>query len=367
MKKIVFAVPTLTGGGAERVVSVWAGQLNKIGYEVFILLLCRSKNEYYVDERIKLYSVSSDEEAYKYLNNFSKIRVLRKFVKEIKPDYVISFLPHVQVMMFIATLGSNIKRIETVRLSPWDQEINGKLRKVAWKLCFVFATKIIVQTEEQKLFFGKRQQRKCVVIPNPLSDVYKNIRKKTDEYNTIASKFVAAGRIDKQKNYVLMIEAFAKAKKQLGKNPDISLDIYGSGNEKYEKQLIELINELELSERIRLKGRTNCLEKELIRYDAFLMSSDYEGMPNSLVEAMAVGLVCISTDCRTGPTDMIEDGKTGFLTETGNVDAYARIIMKVARESREKRMQMGMSAAKTIRTITSKEHSLKKLVEIIEG
>jgi glycosyltransferase involved in cell wall biosynthesis len=102
-----------------------------------------------------------------------------------------------------------------------------------------------------------------------------------------------------------MIKAFSKA---CEKNKDIHLSIYGTGEDSYIAKLKELIKEYDVQGKIELMGRTSNVSEVLKNADAFLMTSDYEGMPNALLEAMATGLVCISTDCRTGPKDMIDNG-----------------------------------------------------------
>ena len=114
-------------------------------------------------------------------------------------------------------------------------------------------------------------------------------------------------------------------------------------------------------------GRSNCMLKEYASADAFVLSSDFEGMPNALVEAMASGLVCISTDCKTGPRDMIIDGECGFLVNVNDSDSLAEKILEVSLMNREKRIMLGQNARKRIMSICSETKSLRKLMSAIES
>jgi glycosyltransferase involved in cell wall biosynthesis len=121
-----------------------------------------------------------------------------------------------------------------------------------------------------------------------------------------------------------------------------------------------------MTDRIVLKGRSEDMLSILRSSDAFLMTSDYEGMPNALLEAMVVGLPCISTDCRTGPKDMIDDGVNGYLVKTGDAESISRAIVKMAQMSDTEAKKMGSAAREKILDICGTEKSLKRLVEVIE-
>src|SRR5690554_3487826 len=102
-KKVLLAIPQLTGGGAERVVSVWANELNRRGYETSIALFHRSKDEYQTDSEICIYSIADGKKEYLKLSYPQRYKRLRKILKEINPDYIISFLPAMQVWMMLAS------------------------------------------------------------------------------------------------------------------------------------------------------------------------------------------------------------------------------------------------------------------------
>lgn len=360
MKKILFAITGLGGGGAERVVSVWASQLAEKGYDVGILTFARKEGEYAVDSKVTRLTVSDNIKDYLAMSYFKRYRLMRKTVKEFAPDVMVSFLQRMQIWMSWVTVGLRVKRIETVRISPWHSNV-GAVTNFLWKSCFKTADLTILQSEDQKPFFSKRVQKKCVIVPNPLNEAYENEGK--TEFSPKATRFVAAGRLCKQKNYPLMIKAFAKACREI---PDLTLDIFGKGAEDFTAQLQALIDEQGMTDRIRLCGRTDDMHGALTERDAFIMSSDFEGMPNALAEAMATGLVCISTDCKTGPRDLIRDGENGYLVPVGDVDAMAEAIKQVAALDAEAIRQMGAEARRHVTELCGRENSLAKLIFAIE-
>ncbi len=360
MKKILFAITGLGGGGSERVVSVWASQLAQRGYDVGVFTYARKEGEYALGPNVKRFTITENIKDYLAMSYIKRYRLMRKTVKEFSPDVVIGFLPRMQIWMAAATVGLKVKRIDTVRNSPWNF-YNGAFTKQLWKLCFKTGDLTILQSEDQKPFFSKSVQKKCVIVPNPLNEDYE--QKGKTEFSEKATRFVAAGRLSEQKNFPLLIKAFAKACEY---NPDITLDIYGKGRDEYAAKLQSLIDELGMSGRVCLCGRTDNMHGALMEHDAFVMSSDFEGMPNALAEAMAVGLVCISTDCRTGPRDLITDGENGFLVPVGDVDAMAESIKKVADMDAQTIKRIGVEVRRYVTDLCGRENSLKKLIEAIE-
>ena len=128
-----------------------------------------------------------------------------------------------------------------------------------------------------------------------------------------------------------------------------------------------MIAQLGMEERIHLCGWRKDIDEILTSYDAFLMSSDYEGMPNALAEAMAAGMVCLSTDCKTGPKDMIDHGKNGFLAKTGDVQSFAEGIEAISRMNRQQCAAMGKAAKEKILEMCSAENTLVRLKQLIES
>ena len=360
-KKICIAINRLAHAGAERVAASWANYLAKQGHEVFVLVWFCSEDTYDLDARVHVVPVAETEEAYCQLSNTNLIFNTRKIIGLERPDIVISFLPKMQIRTMLATLGMRIKRVETVRNNPWiDKDVAGK--RSLWNMCFHRSDAIVVQTKEQSLYFPKRLQKKTVVISNPISGDFVNRQK---VYNGEGiRRFVSVARINQQKNYPMMIRAFARVAE---KEPSCQLDIYGAGTPEATQELQELIKQLGMEQNINLCGWKKNISEMLTSYDAFLMSSNYEGMPNALAEAMAVGLVCLSTDCKTGPKDMIDHGVNGYLATTGNEESFFEGIWKIVQMEQHQCVEMGATAREKILNMCSEENTLVRLKQLIES
>lgn len=359
MKHILFAIGSLYGGGAERVVSVWASSLAQKGYKVSVLVYARGEKEYPIDPGVKVYTVAESTKACNEMSMIERLRSFRKAIKACKPQVIISFLPEVQVYVALASVGLHIPRIETIRNNPWETEVLKTKFAKLWLWCFQSCKTVILQSEDQKPFFKKSVQEKAVVIPNPVNPQYIENEKK--EYAE-TKKIVAAGRLAEQKNPKMMIDAVKLLSQRYD---DITLEIYGIGG--LREQLKAYIKEQKLEDKIFLMGRNDALYNIYKQADAYVMSSDYEGMPNALVEAMAVGLPCVSTDCKTGPRDLIDDGKNGFLVPCGDYKALAEKLERIVLMSAKERMTLGKNARNKIITFCGEENSLNRLISVIEG
>ena len=359
-KKICIAIHGLAYAGAERVAASWANYLVGHGYCVSVMVYAGSEDTYDLDDRVRVIPLADSREQYFRLPKLKQLSRIRNIIRQEKPQVLISFLPKMQISVMLATLGMRIRRMETIRNNPWiDTDVSGK--RFLWNMCFRRSDLILVQTREQAEYFSKRLQKKCVVISNPISGSFVKQQKVYGPEKT--AKFIAVARINTQKNYPMMVHAFAQAAK---KDPSCTLDIYGAAAPEKAKDLQNLICQLGMEERIRLCGWRRDIPDILTQYDAFLLSSDYEGMPNALAEAMAAGLICLSTDCRTGPKDMISSGNNGILAKTGDVDSFAQGIETILNMDQRQRADMGRLARETILEMCSEENTLARLKQQIE-
>ncbi|MBQ7976254.1 MAG: glycosyltransferase, partial [Clostridia bacterium] len=192
------------------------------------------------------------------------------------------------------------------------------------KIFYPFASGYVFQTKMAASFFSKKIQEKGCVIPNPL-DTNKIPLPYLGERKRV---IVSAGRLDNQKNFKLLIDSFAEFYKT---HPDYSLRIYGEGN---------LRNELEVyaesvlgTENWSMPGRNLGWLNESYDCAMFVLSSDYEGMPNALIEAMAAGIPCISTDCPSGGSaELIINNKNGILVPVGNKKAIFDAMCELSKD-----------------------------------
>lgn len=356
----MIAIHGLAQAGAERVAASWANYLAQHGHEVAVMVYASEENTYDLDQRVRIVPMAASREAYSQLPKVKQLLKMRQLVRQEKPQVIISFLPRMQINMMLATFGLRAKRLETVRNNPWIDRDVGK-KRFLWNLCFRRSSGIIIQIGEQALYFPEKLQKKITVIGNPIS---KDFAQQVKQYGEEGiCKFVSVARISPQKNYAMMVRAFAKT---IQKDSPCKLDIYGAGAPQAVEELQALIEQLGMEQHITLCGWRKDISQILTSYDGFLMSSNYEGMPNALAEAMATGLVCLSTDCKTGPKDMIEDGINGYLATTGSEDSFAEGIQKMRQMDPQQCAAMGAAAREKILTMCSEENTLARLKQLIE-
>lgn len=316
--KIAFTIGTLSGGGAERVVARLANQLNRNGHKVSIFLIANNKVEYTVDDNVKVSYVEPSIKV-RGLRYFSRINKYKKLIKGFDPDVVISFTAIVNIFVISALRHTQYKVIVSERNNPYVDPVNAKTRRKRDKL-YESVDGIVFQTEDAKKYFNSKIQDKSIIIANPIDE---NLPKayEGDRENRI----VTIGRLEPQKNQKLLIDAFAKV---VNKHSEFHLDIYGEGSLRGE--LCEYISSLGLTDKIFLKGYCKNVLTDIIKSTAFVLSSDYEGMSNALIEAMAIGLPVISTDHPIGGArELIVDGENGLLVSVGDADLLSNAMLQV--------------------------------------
>ena len=288
--KILFYINTLRHGGAERVMVNLACYFSDIGYETILVTSFRDTWEYKVEGNVKRLTLEEKEiKQGKIKRNWSRIIKLRNILKQERPDVAISFMAEPNFRLILAAIGLNLKTIVSVRNDP-NKEYAGKIGRFVGKCILPFADGCVFQTKEAQEWFPKKLQRKSTIIFNAVKEEFFHIERKP-----ILGEIITCGRLETQKNHKLLINAFAEVVKE---HPYARLKIYGEGSLK--QVLQKQIHELGLQEKAFLMGATNDVAKALQTADLFVLSSDYEGMPNALMEAMAAGVPCISTDCPCG-------------------------------------------------------------------
>lgn len=303
--KIAFYINTISGGGAERVVVNLASYFSKF-YDVILLTTYHNPAfEYDYDKKINRYilynGLPQNENIIK--KNINVITWLRRVLIKEKPDVVISFLGEANIRILLASLFTDITKIISVRNDP-KMEYEGLFRKIAARLLLPIADGCVFQTEDAKSWFPKKLQNKSTVIVNPVGENFYNIERNVNPFEV-----VTCGRLQPQKNHKILIDAIVEVHKSY---PKVVLKVYGNGD--LREQLEDYITQKDANSYILLKGQTSDVPKVLSNADVFVLSSNFEGLPNALMEAMSAGVPCISTDCPCGgPHALINDGKDGLL------------------------------------------------------
>lgn len=327
-KKIVFIIGSMRRGGAERVISILANEYADNSWEVKIITLLDDSNDYILRESIEVINIIKDKKS-RILNIYFWLIQLRKTFKQFNPDVIVSFIARINILTLISSLGLNKKIIISERNDP-KSDGRSWVVKMATFFLYPLASSIVFQTNWAKSCFPKYIQKKGTIIPNP---VYSGVKATEEKEN----KIVAVGRLLEQKNHKLLINAFSKV---VEKYPDYKLYIYGEG--RLRNELRNQIEKLNISDKVLMPGNVLNVHEKIADAKLFILSSDYEGLSNALLEAMVMGLPCISTDC-AGSNEVIEDEENGLLVPIKDVKSLSESIVRLIQD-RELANKLGKNA-----------------------
>ena len=348
MKKTMFFVSSLDDGGAQRVISILASRMVQKGMNVEIVTYLDAPVLYPIHSEVKITCVQKETEKKSLISN---LLWLRSYFKE-NAEIVLSFLAPFNMIALVATMGLRVPIVVADRNDPAKVPGNKVLR-IARDILYVFADQVVVQTEANKAYF-KVLSKKTTVIYNPVDlKEYTGLALKSEKDKII----VSAGRLMPQKNQKMLIDAFSAIMKKF---PEYQLVIYGEGN--YREELESYVKALKLEERIFMPGSVTDLYDKMKSAELFVLSSDYEGMPNALIEAMCLGLPVISTKV-SGATDLINHGKNGLLTEVGDKKEMENAIEQMLSDE-NLREQMAIEAVQLAEMLRTDE-ILKQWQQII--
>lgn len=336
----------LTHGGAERVVTNLANRFAGAGYEVVVATEWIDTDEFVLDPGVRRVNIGlqpEDENKGRITKYLKRIQYLHDFMKQEQPDVLVAFARLALFRALMACKGTGVPVVISVRIDPRTDYI-GLRNTYLIKRYMKRAAGAVFQTEDARSFFSQELQKKSCVILNPITPKY-IAAPDADHRDKV---IVNAARLVDFKNHVMLVHAFAKVHAQ---HPDYVLKIYGGDSLDGTKENIETaIHAEHLENAVFLMGQSDALEQEERNAAVFAYSSDYEGMPNSLMEAMALGLPCVSTDCPCGgPREIIRDGENGLLVPVGDVEALASKICFLI-EHPEEAEQMGRNARRIAET-----------------
>ena len=310
-----------TFGGAEKSIINLANWLAQKGYSVTLASVEGSVKAFSVDENVNFigYDIRSNNKLY---THFQMLKNTQKVFSEIKPNVVISFWIHPMFYLLLNPLTHKTINIYSERNDPYLEY--GRISRCIRSIVMKKVSGIVFQTTQAKLYFPQNIQKKGRVIHNP---VY--IQKSQYEIpNQRDNRIVSVGRLTSQKNFLLLIDAF---KDILEYFPDLHLEIYGEGP--LHKELQEEIESKALQAKVILMGGHSDVLNRIYGSRLFVLTSNYEGMPNALMEAMCLGIPVVSSDCPCGgPRELITDGTNGYLFEVGNQKELVK-KMKIALEN----------------------------------
>ena len=343
----MLVVPSLQGGGAERVAKNLLDNLNKT--QDIILCLFGKNHSQKLPKNIKVRCLpvkSSKNVLYTVAKFFLIIFHVRKIIKEEKPNSILSFMDYPNIVSIIsnylagrkARVNISIHTVPELHLKKYSNSKWNASISMLMKLLYNRADKIIAVSNfiKSDLIRGYNiEESRVMVIYNPVNiekiDALASEEISDQWFREEVPVVISVGRLSKEKGYDTLLRAFAIAREK----SDIRLAILGEGEEK--KSLEELGRKLGIERDIVFLGYKNNPYKYMKRASIFVLSSLYEGFPNVLIEAMACGVPLISTMYNLCPSEIIVHEKTGLLVPVANEKAFAEAILRLLKDEKLRR------------------------------
>ncbi len=321
-KRIVFLFRDMGTGGAQKIEAFVANALMENGYEVIAVNMASTACSVNIDPQIKIVdlvynSASISNPLFSIIDKVKYLIKMRKLLISLKPDLVCAFLSDVVRIAALALQGSSIPLIGSERGDPFTftQKQFEKYRKA-----YMNCKGVIFQLDNVATKYDLPENVKQKVIPNPC------IPRKTDysvRSGDIKPVIISAGRLSEQKRFDVLIRAFEIVYQN---HPEYELCIYGDGP--LRNKLEQQANASIANSAITFAGNVDDVFNIAKDSAFFVLSSDFEGIPNVLLEAMACGMACVATDCSPGGARyLLEDGQRGLIVPCGNTDALAEAMM----------------------------------------
>ena len=316
--KITIFISSISGGGAERVICNLANELVK-NFNVDILTMSQTKNVYGLNKKVNYINLLENKDRKGFINNNIKRYVnLQKYINITDTTVYLVMLPITTILLLHFRSIINAPIIVAERNNPSSYSI---ITKILLKKYFTMADGWIFQTPQAKKWYSHINKEYSIIIPNAVNSEFIRI-----PYNGKKNyEIVSVGRLTTQKNFQLLLTAFSIIAK---KHINYRLIIYGKGP--LENILRKKSFLLGLSDRIEFRGYVDKIAEKIESASMFVLSSKFEGMPNALIEAMALGLPCVSTACPCGgPEYLIQNNKNGILVPVNDANKMAEAIDRV--------------------------------------
>ncbi len=315
---IVFVINSLKIGGAAKMIQFVASKVGEQFDSVTMLSLFDDVSYGRLPNSVNRVNLGINSKQWWPTRTLGLLFKLRKAIKQLNPGYICSFVSDVAIFSRISTLGMKAVVISAERGDPG---IYSKLFKVFNRWAYHNSDYCFFQLPQARDCFSKKVQKHSFVIPNPYVpepgiEPYYGERNKT---------IVSAGRFTWQKGYEILIPAVAKV---INRHPEYKLILFGSGP--FEQDYRQQCRQLGIEDKVFFPGYVKSVPQAVQKEGIFVLSSRFEGIPNTLIEAMSVGIPTVSTNCTPGGADFLtQHGKRGLLVPIDDIDAIANAVLKI--------------------------------------
>lgn len=339
--RIAIVISTLAGGGAERVLTEMVNAWAQRGWQVTIISWTAGHDEeaYAISPAVIRMPLDvlrkSDNWPSRLQNSTRRLTALRKALRRVRPDVILSFMAATNVTVLLASMGLRFPVVVSERSDPSTTANLSRVWRVLRRLIYRKADLVVAQTAGAGAWLDKYCGVQSIVIPNllrtlpapPVGLLRENI-------------ILGVGRLVPEKDWETLLRAFALVR---ARNPGWRLVIVGEGPSR--ENLERLASDLSIRESTSFPGFTRQPEAHMARAAISVLCSQFEGFPNALLESMAMGAAVVASDCGPGPRELITEGVDGRLFKTGDAEALACLLEKLM-ENPALRSKMGMQAAR---------------------
>ncbi len=305
--KILLFVDKLYGGGAERVASILLNHLSE-RHQLSAVVFNDERPTFPIKQTIKTQKITIDG-GIRFLHPIERLIKIHKAITRNKPDLVISFMVNLNMYVLLANVLSRTKTIVSEHIAMQTEQSLSK--KITRHILYRFAS-MVTFVSKSDFEYAKWINKKALIY-NPLSYPI------TPYFHK--EKYIIAIGPQKRwqaKGFDMLIQMWSKIAPS---HPEWKLQFVGANNSNYISHLVETYG---LEKRVDFLGWTNEIDKVLRSKSIYILSSRREGFPCSLIEAMSQGCACLAFDCKTGPNEIITNGKSGLLARNGDIDDLAK-------------------------------------------
>lgn len=320
---ICFFHSSMQAGGIERTISLLADMYVKKGDEISVVVLDGETSFYSLPPEVNYCSMNlSSKSSSKFqavTANLKRIGALRGYLRQIRPDVVVTFGTSTQLIAAVAKVGLSMKLVGAERSNPYlkSDPFWSRYKKTAARLCDGF----LFQTNGAASFYPEDVRKKALVIANGIDG---RLIESFDQPWARRGNICAVGRMDDDKGFDDIIRAFEIIHAAF---PNVVLDLYGDGPKR--KELEMLAASAGLEKHVVFHGRNSAIFESYSEHKVLMMMSRREGFPNVLAEAMASGCACVAGNCDFGPAELIRDGENGYLVPIRDYEMAAGKVIEL--------------------------------------